>query len=207
MTLRPLCIALACMAGSGAPAMGQTVAVTPFVGYETSGSYPVENPTTVGAFRADAGKVYGTFVDYALPGDLQLELEWVHNPTTYSAQSTAGGQYREAFSSQIDQLQLGALYYLRDPSFAWRPYVAAGLGFTHDSNGGNNPGRTALGFGVGGGVTRNLAAHFGLRGDMRWMPTYGSEDANVLCDEFGDCSRTHHYLQRFTVVVGLIVRP
>ena len=196
-----------CVAGGAVPAAAQTFEVTPFVGSETSGSYPVENPSTVTAFRADAGKMYGAFFDYTVVGNLQAEFEWAHNPTTYSAQDALSGQYSRAFATSIDQYQFGALYYLRDPGIAWRPYVAISLGFTHDSNSGDNPGRTAAGFGLGGGVRYALSSHVGIRGDARWMPTHGSDGMSSLCDEFGNCYPTvvRNYLQRFDVTIGLTV--
>jgi hypothetical protein len=212
MKLCAICLGLscvACVAGDGDPATAQALEVTPFIGYETSGSYPLENPTTVEAFRADAAKMYGAFVDYSVAGNVEVELEWAHNPTTYSAQDALTGQYSQAFATSINQYQLGALYYLRDRGNAWRPYVAGSIGFTHDSNSGDNPGRTAIGFGLGGGVTRALSTHFGLRADVRWMPTFGSDEMSSACDDFGNCYPTtfHHFLQRFDIAIGLVVRP
>jgi hypothetical protein len=126
----------------------QTLEITPFAGYESSGSYPLQNPAAVQAMRADAGRTYGFFADYRLMPNVQAEFYWVGNSTTYSRQSTATGQYGEAFRTQIDQYQFGALYHLRDRDHAWRPYLAGSLGFTHDSNGGVTPNRTAFGVGL-----------------------------------------------------------
>jgi hypothetical protein len=202
-------LALLCVGGTSFPASAQKFDVTPFVGYETSGSYPIENPTTVEAFRADAGKTFGAFFDYWITSNIQAEFQWAHNPTTYSGQDAVTGQYSQAFTTRIDQYQFGALYYVRDSGNAWRPYLAGSVGFTHDSNSGDNPGRTAAGFGLGGGVTYELSSHFGLRGDARWMPTYGSNGIGNVCDEFGNCypSTVRNYLQRFHVVLGLTIRP
>jgi hypothetical protein len=88
-------------------AWAQTLELTPFAGYETSSSYPLENPTTVQALRADGGRTYGTFVDYAITSDFQAEFLWAHNPTTYSEQSAGTGQYVPSFTSVIDQYQFG----------------------------------------------------------------------------------------------------
>ena len=209
MKLHVVCMAVVCVLGPAVTVVAQTFEVTPFVGYETSGSYPVENPTTASAFRAEAGNVYGVFFDYPVLGNLQAEFEWAHNPTSYSAQDPVSGQYSTAFSTRIDQYQFGALYYLSDAGIAWRPYVAASVGFTHDSNGAANAGRTAAGFGVGGGITRAVSRHFAVRGDARWMPTYGSNGTGSYCDEFSGCYSTmvRNYLQRFDVAIGLVIRP
>jgi hypothetical protein len=187
----------------------QTLEITPFAGYESSGSYPLQNPAAVQAMRADAGRTYGFFADYRLMPNVQAEFYWVGNSTTYSRQSTATGQYGEAFRTQIDQYQFGALYHLRDRDHAWRPYLAGSLGFTHDSNGGVTPNRTAFGVGLGGGVKFEPTRHLGLRADARWMPTYGSAGLGTFCDDYSGCYQdtVRNYLQRFNVMMGVVIRP
>jgi outer membrane protein with beta-barrel domain len=197
------------LAVSASSVKAQTVEITPFVGYETSGSYPLENPADVQALRADAGRTYGFFADYRLMQNLQGEFYWVGNKTTYSQQSTATGAYSTAFNTRIDQYQFGALYHLRDRDHAWRPYLAGSLGFTHDSNGGVADNRTAFGLGLGGGFKYEPSRHFGVRVDARWMPTYGSSGLGTYCDEFYGCYQdtVANYLQRFNAVMGLVIRP
>jgi hypothetical protein len=208
MRVRVIGLVMLCI-GAGIPAAAQSLEVTPFVGYETAGSYPTENSPTVQRFRADAARMFGVLVDYPINDDLQLEFEWADNPTNYSAQDAVTGQYGQAFTSRIDQYQFGGLYFLRSRDFAWRPYIAATVGFTHDANGGNNPGRTAFGFGLGGGVKYPISRHVGFRGDARWMPTYGSSGTITECDDFGGCYpvSSPNYLQRFNVTVGVTIRP
>jgi hypothetical protein len=209
MRRHAICLALLWVGTGALRASAQQFDVTPFVGFETSGSYPLENPTTVGALRADAGKTFGAFFDYRIISNVHAEFQWVHNPTTYSGQSMLTGQYSQAFTTTIDQYQFGALYYFRDSGNTWRPYVAGSAGFTHDSNTGNNPSRMAAGFGLGGGVTYEFSNHFGLRTDARWMPTYGSNGTGSTCDEFGNCypAMVRNYLQRFHVAIGLTIHP
>jgi len=187
----------------------QAISVTPYIGYETGGSYPVENPTSVAAYRASAARLFGLFADYAIGSRVQAEFQWGHNPTTYSTQDPVTGLYSEAFSSSIDQYQFGAMYFLRDAGHAWRTYVTASVGLTHDSNGGGNPGRTVGGFGFGVGVIADVTRYVGFRADAHWLPTYGSAGVATACDEFGDCfpMTIHNYLQRFALVAGLVIRP
>ena len=193
------------------PAAAQTIEVTPFVGFETAGSYPLENPGAVQALRAEAGATHGLFVDYRLMQNVQAEFYWVSNATTYTQQSAATGDYGQPFSTHINQYQFGALYHLRDRDYALRPYIAGSLGFTHDSNDGAMADRTALSFGIGGGVKYEASRHVGFRGDARWLPTYGSSSPATFCDYeyYGGCYQdtTGNYLQRFTMTIGLIIRP
>jgi len=62
--------------------------VTPFVGYETSGSYPLNPQTsgvTVNDLRVDGATSFGTFIDYSLTHNAQAEFMWGRNLTSYSA--------------------------------------------------------------------------------------------------------------------------
>lgn len=227
MRVHAIVSAMVLAAASAVPARAQTlqkIEVTPFVGWETSGSYPVDltaNPSSdVQAFRADANRTFGFTLDYLLGDDFAAEFLWADNATTYSAQSVATGAWTEAFPSHISQYQFGGLYYARDRTKALRPYLVGSLGFTHDGNGGGNAGRTAFGFGVGGGVRYRLASHFALRTEARWMPTYGSSGLGTICDSgyggdylgygIGDyCynGTVHNYLQRFHFDIGITIRP
>jgi hypothetical protein len=195
--------------GTLRPLVAQTIEITPFVGYESSGSYPLEDPTAVQSMRADAGRTFGFFADVRLMQNVQGEFYWVGNRTTYSQQSAATGAYGDAFTTRIDQYQFGALYHLRDRDHSWRPYLAGSLGFTHDSNGGTAANRTAFGIGLGGGIKFEPSRHFGLRADARWMPTYGSSGLGLTCDEYYGCYQdtVANYLQRFNAVMGLVIRP
>src|SRR5258707_10195914 len=48
--------------------------VSPFVGSETSGSYPVTNSFPVDRLRVDSGLSFGTFIDYSLTENSQAEF-------------------------------------------------------------------------------------------------------------------------------------
>src|SRR5262249_12908417 len=81
-----LAIAVALLASSFASAASTAAQgkfeVSPFVGYETSGSYPVRlssngaivNP--IDRLRANEATSYGTFLDYNLGEDFQAEFMW-----------------------------------------------------------------------------------------------------------------------------------
>src|SRR5215467_10206839 len=76
--------------------------VTPFVGYETSGSYPL-NPQTFGVtvndLRVDGATSFGTFIDYSLTGNAQAEFMWDRNLTSYRAQTLPGEPFFKAYDS------------------------------------------------------------------------------------------------------------
>ena len=193
----------------------QRFEITPFAGYETSGSYPVAvfantgNTTIpINSLRVNGSSAYGVFLDYSLTDNFQPEFMWNHNNTSYSAHDILTNSYFDAFHSDIDQFQFGGLYLFRSSENKLRPYVVGSLGFTHDNNNDGNPNRTAFSWSVGGGVKYALTRHFGLRGDARYLPTYGSSSNATYCDPFFGCYpvTVHNYLNRGSFTGGLIIK-
>lgn len=213
LAMVPGLLAFFLASAASAPAQGK-FEVTPFAGYETSGSYPVSlfssgtivNP--IDRLRVNDATSYGTFLDYNLAENFQVEFLWDRNNTSYSARQISTGAYFKAYNSDIDQFQFGGAYTFLDSSHRWRPYFAASIGFTHDANSGGNSNRTEFAYSVGGGVKYYLSRHFGLRGDIRYMPTYGSSSYGFYCDPFGFCynAKVANYLNRGNFVGGLIFK-
>ncbi|HKM84490.1 MAG TPA: OmpA family protein [Candidatus Acidoferrum sp.] len=190
--------------------------VTPFIGYETSGTYPLSNPggslALVDHLRVNDALSYGSFLDYNLTENGQLEFMWDRNNTSYSARDITTLQYFKAYNSDVDQFQFGGLYMFRGSEHRLRPYVAASLGFTHDSNSPISMGftsvsnRTAFAWSIGGGVKYYLNRHVGFRGDVRYLPTYGSSSDQTYCYFGCYVARVPNYLNRGNFVGGLIFR-
>ncbi len=202
--------------------------ISPFAGYETADSFPVQTVFgTPGSFipigvpitsnidrlRVNSGLSYGAFIDYTILQDLQLEFMWARNPTTYSQHNFVTGLYTEAFDSNINQYQFGVLYPFRGSGYyreekKFVPFVAGGLGFTHESNSNGNADRTAFAFNLGGGVKYYLSKNFGLRGDIRYIPTYANSTPSFACDIFGNCYNVpyYHYENRVNFSGGIILR-
>lgn len=203
--------------------------VSPLVGWETSGSYPVLNATvtpgssfvptapsassTIDRLRLDSSLSFGAFIDYSVAQSLDLEALWVRNQTTYSQHDFTTGLYSQIFDSNVDQVEFGLLYPFRRGGFygeenKFQPFIAGGLGFTHESNNQGNPNRTSFAFNLGGGVKYYLSKHFGLRGDLRYMPTYANTTNGFACDIFGNCFevRQRNFQQRGNFSGGIIFR-
>ena len=209
MKLRIALVALALgLSAQVLPAQSEKWEVAPFVGFETSGSYPIQNSATVDSFRADQGLTFGTFVDYAWTDSFQFEGMWNRNQTSFSEHNTASGLYTTAFNSDIDQFHLGILYMFRGSEQKLRPYAAAGLGFTHDSNSNSNPSDTEFSYGVGGGVKYYMNKRLGFRGDLRYVPTYANSSPTTYCDQFSNCfsANQRNYLNRVNFTAGIIIR-
>jgi Outer membrane protein beta-barrel domain len=185
--------------------------ITPFGGYETSGSFPITNVTTpfvVNRLRADAGPSFGTFIDYSLSDYFQAELMWNRNSTSFSERNGITGVYTKAFDSDIDLYHFGLLFMFRDPDKRLRPYIAGGLGFSHQFNNGMTPNRTDFSYGIGGGVKYFPTRHLGFRVDARFVPSYANSSPGTYCDVFGFCypATIPNYLNRGNFTGGIVFR-
>ena len=185
--------------------------VTPFVGYETKGSYPL-TPTLstvdVNSFRLDGATSFGTFIDYSLTRNAQLEFMWDRNMSQYSVQPLPGDPFTKAFNSDVDQYQWGGLYMLLSDEHKVRPYIAGSVGFTHEYNSGGVPNRTDFSYSIGGGVKYELSRHLALRGDARYMPTYANSSLATYCDPFFGCytAKVANFQNRGNFVGGIVFR-
>jgi Outer membrane protein beta-barrel domain len=183
--------------------------ITPFAGWESSGSYPVNSNTgTVNNLRLNSSPAYGVFLDYGLTEHFQPEFMWDHNNTSYSAHDILTNSYFNAYHSDVDQFQFGGIYMFRSSEVKLRPYVGASLGFTHEGNNNGASDRTAFAFGLGGGVKYYATRHIGLRGDIRYLPTFGSTSTQIYCDPFFGCyqANVHNYLNRANLVGGMVFK-
>jgi hypothetical protein len=209
----PLLLMLVLSLVATSPAFGQWSdakkwEVSPFVGYETGGSYPVNNSFTIDRLRVNGGLSFGTFIDYSLTENSQAEFMWDRNNTSFSERDAATGTYSKAFNSDFDQFSFGFLYMLKNSERKLRPFIAGGIGFSHESNSGGNPNRTLLAFNLGGGAKYELSRHFALRGDLRWLPSRANRTPAVQCDIFGNCFQQNvsNYLQRVNFSGGVVLR-
>jgi hypothetical protein len=169
--------------------------VTPFVGYETSGSYPLSSSTVA-------------VIGYSVTTNAQFEFMWDRNMTSYSVQQTPGAPFMKAYDSDVDQYQFGAMYMFLGDEHKWRPYFAGSLGFTHEFNSGGNPTRLDFSYGIGGGVKYGFTRHISFRGDARYMPTYANSALATYCDPFYGCytAKVSQYQHRGNFLAGLAFR-
>ena len=183
--------------------------VTPFVGWESSGSYPITSVSgNIDRLRINSSVSFGGFIDYSLTENFQPEFIWARNNTSYSAHDALTNEYFNAYHTDNDQFQFGALYMFRSSEVKLRPYFGVGLGFSHEENSNGNPNRTAFSWNIGGGVKYYATRHIGLRGDIRYLPTYGSTSLGTYCDPFFGCyqANVHNWLNRANLVGGVIFK-
>jgi hypothetical protein len=206
---------LQAMAQSGQSTRDLRWEVSPFVGYETHGSYPIDATSsnagqvapTVDRIQVDGAMSYGAMLDYAINQNLQFEFLYARNPTTYSQHDFFTDQTTAIYDSTVNTFQWGALLQFRADQ-KLRPYVAGGLGFVHEGNSNLNPNRTAFAYNIGGGTKYFVNDHFGFRGDLRFLPTYGNSGQGIQCNYFGSCynATVRNYEKRVNFSGGIIFR-
>jgi opacity protein-like surface antigen len=183
--------------------------VAPFVGFETSGTFPLNSQTAnvnVSNLRSDSAVSFGTFIDYSIWENFQAEFMWDRNNTSYSEQVFPNPAFVKAFNSDIDQYQFGGRFMILGKQHRIRPYVAAGVGFTHEFNSGGTPNRTDFAYSLGGGVQYQWTSHIGFRGDARYLPTYANTALQTFCDPFFGCfeANVRQYQSRGNFVGGVV---
>lgn len=184
---------------------------TPFVGYETPGSFPLNSTSgtvTINDLRVNGATSFGTFIGYSIWSSMDFEFMWDRNLTSYSEQQTPGAPFMKAYNSTIDQYQFGPLFTLLGEEHKLRPFIAGGLGFTHEYNSGGNPTRMDFSYSIGGGVKYAVTRHLSFRGDARYMPTYANSGLATYCDPFFGCytAKVSQYQHRGNFVGGLAFR-
>src|SRR5690242_16250158 len=184
---------------------------TPFVGYETPGSFPLNSTSgtvTINDLRVNGATSFGTFIGYSIWSSMDLEFMWDRNLTSYSEQQTPGALFMKAYNSTVDQYQFGPLFTIFGEEHKLRPFIAGGLGFTHEYNSGGNPTRMDFSYSIGGGVKYALTRHLSFRGDARYMPTYANSGLATYCDPFFGCytAKVSQYQHRGNFVGGLAFR-
>jgi hypothetical protein len=182
--------------------------ISPFVGYETSGSFPINTSLIIDRVRVDSSASFGAFLDYSLTENTQAEFLWNRNNTSFSQHNFITNTYSKAFNSDVDQYSFGMLYMLRSVEKPLRPYIAGGLGFTHEFNDGLNTNHTSFSYSVGGGVKYSLARHFALRGDIRYMPTRANSTPQQFCSIYYGCyiANVRNYIHRGNFTGGIVFK-
>ncbi len=155
----------------------------------------------------DRSVSFGTFIDYAHSDRLVYEFLWNRSLSAITQHDFTVNQSFKAYNADIDQYQFGVLINLLDPGRKLRPYVAGGVGFTH-SNNSNATGDTAFSFNLGGGAKYYLSRHFGLRADLRLMPTYANSIQGQICDPYYGCyyGTQRNFFKRLNAAGGVVFR-
>jgi len=193
-----------------APAAGQNFEITPHVGGQINGGLDL---STSIFHRIEVGNSlnYGVTVGALLGEHYGLEFQWNKTDAETRAQPIGAVQSIKVFNLSQNQYMANFVAHLTDREAKMRPFFFFGLGASAlDPDRGGVKGATRFAFSLGGGAKYNLSKHFGLRGQMKWAPTYiTTTNGGYWCDPFwGGCwlVGNDHYLHEFDITGGFTVR-
>jgi hypothetical protein len=155
---------------------------TPFFGYRTSISFPIEphisgtNPSMV----IDASPSYGIAFGLRVHEDDLVEVRWVRQDSYIHSNDPA-----VAFARQrvvLDQFHGDFSHeYTLEEWRPWiRPFVMASVGATHTSAGAGVD-FTRFSFGIGGGIRFYPSRHLGFKIQAEWLPVFADPQVAFVC--------------------------
>ncbi len=157
--------------------------LTPFIGYRTSMSFPIE-PRVSGTdprVTLDASPSYGISfgMRLATEGDL-VEMRWARQDSYVHSEDITPQLPRQRVV--LDQFHGDFSHETAIEDWAsWaRPYVLASVGATHVS-GTTNVGFTRFSFGIGAGIRFYASRHLGFKIQAEWLPVFVDPNVAFIC--------------------------
>lgn len=192
-------------------AFAQNFEITPHVGGQINGGLDLST-TLFHRIEVGNGVNYGITAGYLFGEHYGIEFQWNHNSAETTAQPINGGLSSvKVFDLHQNQYMGNFVLHLTPHEAKMRPFVLLGLGassLSPDRSGVN--GATRFAFAFGGGAKYNVSKHFGLRGQLKYSPTYiTTTDGGYWCDPFwGGCwvVGNDHYLHEFDISGGITLR-
>ena len=156
--------------------------VTPFIGYRSSMSFPIQphvtgtNPSVV----LDASPSYGVSFGVRLEEDGLIEVRWARQDSYVHSQDVNPPITRQRVV--LDQFHGDfSREYIVDEWGPWaRPFVLLSVGGTHISTG-TDINLTRFSFGIGGGVRFYPSRHLGFKIQAEWVPVLVEPQAAFIC--------------------------
>ncbi len=171
--------------------------VTPFVGTRFGGNIDLtqEGNPDVDYLKIKSSVDYGVMAGVTFWQNFEGEFMWNRQPTSLTSHNPIDNTYAFVSSMNLEMYQFDVLYHFLSPERKLRPFVVAGLGFSHF---GVEPvnGESVLSFSnrfsynLGGGVKYFFNPHWGLRAEVRWSPSHTTTGQGEYCDPFYGCGPT-----------------
>ena len=191
-------------------AFAQRVEVTGNIGYQVNGGLDL---STSLFHRIEVGNStnYGASAGYLFGEHFGAEFQWNHTRADTVAQPLGGGSDIKVFTMNQNQYMGNFVYHFTPHEAPLRPFVFLGLGASSlSTNRAGVSGATRFAFSVGGGAKYNFSKHFGVRGQLKYSPTYiTTTDGGYWCDPFwGGCwvVGNDHFLHEFDMTGGITFR-
>jgi len=206
-TTRLLTIAIFALLAS---AVAQNFEITGQVGGQFNGGLDL---STSIFHRIEVGNAlnYGITAGYLLGEHGAIEFQWNKMDADTRAQPIGGGSSIKVFSLGQNQYMGNFVFHFTDREAKTRPFAFFGLGASSlDPDRSGVQGTTRFAFSLGAGIKHNLSKHLGLRGQIKYSPTYlTTTDGGYWCDPFwGGCwvVGNNHYLNEFDIGAGITLR-
>jgi len=158
--------------------------LTPFIGYRTSISFPIEQAPVTGITPQvviDQSPSYGAAFGVRLGQENDLvEIRWARQDSFVRAENITPQPARQRVV--LDQFHGDFSHeYLVEEWPAWaRPFVMASIGATHVSSSANID-FTRFSFGIGGGFRFYASRHFGFKIQAEWLPLFANPTVAFVC--------------------------
>jgi hypothetical protein len=209
--IRILLAALVISFFSLSTAAAQNFEITPHIAGQINGG--VDLSTTLFRRLEVANALsYGLTAGYLMGGHYGIEFDWNRSHADTRGQPINGNlQSATLFSLNQNQYMGNFVLHLTDREASIRPFAFFGMGANAlSTNHSGVSGSTRFAVNLGGGAKMNVSRHFGLRGQLKWTPTYlGTTNGGYWCDPFwGGCwvVGNSHYLHAFDIGGGVTLR-
>jgi len=158
---------------------------TPFIGYRTSMSFPIEphvtgtNPSVV----LDASPSYGVSFGVRLRNEDDLvEIRWARQGSYVHLEDITPQPPRQRVI--LDQFHIDFSHEYLMEEYGWgrwaRPFVLGSVGGTHASSS-TNFNFTRFSFGLGGGIRFYASRHLGFKIQAEWLPVVAHPQVSFIC--------------------------
>jgi len=156
--------------------------VTPFIGYRTSMSIPIQ-PQVTGTSPSvvlDGSPSYGVSFGVRLEEDGLVEIRWARQDSYVHSQDVTPPIPRQHVI--LDQFHGDfSREYIVDEWRPWaRPFVLLSVGGTHVSTS-TDVNFTRFSFGIGGGVRFYPSRHIGFKIQAEWLPVLVEPQVAFIC--------------------------
>jgi len=173
-----------------AAARGQTVEITPLIGYRIGGGFSTavaSDPAagTVDYEVKDSGS-FGVHLGFRVARDGEIELLYARQNTRLATDGLFTGE--PLFDLALETWQAGGNYLFAEEGARLRPYIGAGLGITRllpEPAPLQDETRFSASFAAG--VKVSLARHLGLRLEARGFFTVLESDRQTFCRSGEGC--------------------
>jgi len=188
--MKPWLLAFALLVIAPAAARGQTVEITPVVGYRFGGSFTAGTSTgpqgDFGTYEVDDAASFGVQLGFRVSRDGEIELLYSRQDTRVATGSLFTGT--PVFDLVLESWHAGGNYLFKEEDARVRPYIGMGLGITRLLPGPAGLGeetRFSASFAAGAKVW--LGRHIGLRFEARGFFTFLGGSRETFCHTAEGC--------------------